>query len=203
MTALSISGIYGLVDPMTGTLKYIGQSKNIAKRFKSHCGKYSKYPVSAWIRKLKSLGHAPELIVIEEVANPIAKEKLWIDRAKAQGIKLLNIHEGGFNPDHALKAKSQKIWNVEGLTSPYLLLTRRFMNECRRSENIKKIFAGFSLERRACVTEEQFIDFELKMAHIALGFPKLEESISRWLLAVEDKINSAYPGKVNIIYVDT
>ena len=198
-----ISGVYALLDPDNGAIRYRGQSKDINKRFKKHCQSASGYPVSNWVKKLQRNNKHPDLIIIEQHDSPLFIEKEWIDRAKRQGVNLLNIHEGGSNPDHAIKNKACKLWNVEGLKTPYTLVRNKYFPFILRNKSIASKFKQLSKERRECKTDEQTIDFEIKMATIGHTFKDLELSIETWLVSVEGDINRLYPDKIKLVYANS
>lgn len=104
MTGINL--IYGLIHPVTGELRYIGQTTN----GKSYCNKYYRTsfakqnrPVSCWIRKLQSSGLNPEIYFFEE--NVETKNRLneleifYISYFKSLGSNLLNLSSGG-NSNH-------------------------------------------------------------------------------------------------------
>lgn len=45
--------IYGLFDPLTGEVRYIGRTVNLKKRLMEHMGKHTNDIKSAWINALK------------------------------------------------------------------------------------------------------------------------------------------------------
>lgn len=199
-----ISGIYALLDPRTGDIRYIGQSKNISKRFSSHKYSSSDYPVSKWISKLRKDGLIPDLVIIEEHENPVDVEKQWIDRAKKSGANLLNLHEGGRFPSQSLNGTGSKIWLVNGMPTPYLMLIRSHFAMIKNSKAISDVFKGFSDRRKACISEEEFVDFEICMARACHESQddNLVAAIENWLINVADKINAKYPGKIVLRYAD-
>jgi hypothetical protein len=75
--------IYGLVDPRTGCVRYVGKANNTTKRYNAH---FSNYELShhtrkvAWIKSLLALGLKPNIIVIEEVLQEFWEEaeRRWI-----------------------------------------------------------------------------------------------------------------------------
>jgi len=95
-----ISGIYGLVDPGTNEVRYIGQSLDIESRYKQHV-RYRKesakhYPIYCWIDSLLANGLAPRLIVIEHAPVDIDKAEIyWIAYYKDKSCNILNIAKGG------------------------------------------------------------------------------------------------------------
>lgn len=91
--------IYGLVDPRSGCLRYVGQTKNLKERFWGHTGmaSVSRHRCAAWIRGLRKLGLKPVLEVLEEVSTEQANdaERFWIASLRAAGASLLNMTDGG------------------------------------------------------------------------------------------------------------
>lgn len=67
-----LTTIYGLVDPITGYVRYVGKSVNPKKRLQAHLtpnllkGKSHK---NHWIRNLLGVGKKPELIFLESVRD--------------------------------------------------------------------------------------------------------------------------------------
>jgi hypothetical protein len=109
--------IYGLVDPRTGELRYVGISKVSAnRRLKRHikaARNGSTLPVHIWLRKLIALGVVPMAALIEE-AGTRQREVFWIAHYRAAGAHLLNCTRGG-----------------DGLVNPSPE-TRQKMSEARR-----------------------------------------------------------------------
>jgi hypothetical protein len=90
--------IYGLVDPRSGAVRYVGKTVNPRDRFTSHCRPSAKLPnVRAWVAELHSQGLKPTLEVLERVhqADSDASEMRWIATVSARGEPLLNHTAGG------------------------------------------------------------------------------------------------------------
>lgn len=94
--------IYALTDPRTGEDRYIGKANDAAKRLKSHIrdARRRDTPVYRWIRKLGDLGLAPGVRVLGKVRvqDWPRTEALFIEKAKRQGVRLLNVAAGGDEP---------------------------------------------------------------------------------------------------------
>lgn len=94
--------IYGLYDPTTKDLRYVGKANCITARLKSHLRdcRRRKTPVYAWVRKLQENGLAPEIKALERVnkQNWADAERRWISSEREKGTKLLNLAEGGDQP---------------------------------------------------------------------------------------------------------
>lgn len=80
--------IYGLKDPRTKEIRYVGRSINVSARYKKHIygAEKAKHKThrDAWIVQLKSEGLKPELVILEEVEQNIAieSEMKWIESQK-------------------------------------------------------------------------------------------------------------------------
>lgn len=94
--------IYSLADPATGEVRYIGKANNAKRRLASHIrdSRRRHTPVCCWLRKLTQDGALPTLTVVETVASDAWKEaeRRHIAEAKASGVRLLNLAEGGDEP---------------------------------------------------------------------------------------------------------
>lgn len=98
----SISCIYGLTDPVTGEVRYVGKTvRPVGTRVNEHMrrsnqppnrrGKYTR--LNVWI---KSLEAPPGLVVLEdEPPNLNGAEIHWINELRAAGRQLLNMTAGG------------------------------------------------------------------------------------------------------------
>lgn len=92
--------IYGLLDPRTQQLRYVGKSNNPTDRLKGHISEaksISKTHKSRWLRKLLNDSIFPELVILEEVSlcDFQAAEKWWIAYARSLGCLLVNGTDGG------------------------------------------------------------------------------------------------------------
>lgn len=95
--------IYGLYCPLTGALRYIGQtSTSLSHRLASHVcpSSYNRKLHSArWIRSLLRQGIFPEIRTLDIALSQgdlDEKEVLWISRCRSEGHHLTNIANGGF-----------------------------------------------------------------------------------------------------------
>lgn len=92
--------IYALLDPRDGSVRYIGKANCAASRFKGHMrdSRRRNTPVYCWIRKLSDLGLAPKLSILETTDDWQAAERRLIIEHRNNGVKLLNVAEGGDQP---------------------------------------------------------------------------------------------------------
>lgn len=92
--------IYGLYDPDTDELRYIGKANNAAKRLKTHVlERKLNRPINRWVNKLVVQGKCPVMRVLE-----IAQSNEW-ETAERRLIafyrlttNLLNVADGGAMP---------------------------------------------------------------------------------------------------------
>lgn len=93
--------IYALVDPRSGEWRYVGKSCSGMKRPQEHF--YPSFLKSRtrknnWIKSLQALGLKPEIQVVEEFVSAVelnTAEKEWIAAARAAGVRLTNLADGG------------------------------------------------------------------------------------------------------------
>lgn len=105
--------IYGLIDPRTDELRYIGKTNNIKQRLSKHLGeKQVNNHRVAWIKNLKNDNLIPDIFVIEEVKDSawVEAERFWISYFKFIGANLVNHSDGGDGfSDCRLTSETRKI----------------------------------------------------------------------------------------------
>lgn len=93
------SFIYGLVDPRTDQIRYIGKSIRPYERLQNHYNEpSSNCHRSHWIQELKRLGLKPEVVLFEQIVGEWPwqeAERWWIARGLALGWPLTNNTSGG------------------------------------------------------------------------------------------------------------
>lgn len=90
--------IYGLTDPRTGALRYVGRSSSGLRRPRDPHGRRCQN----WINSLKKLGLLPTIIIIQEF-DPTDNvddvlntwERHWIAYYRSKGANLTNLTDGG------------------------------------------------------------------------------------------------------------
>lgn len=94
--------IYGLVDPTTDQLRYVGKTKaSLHVRLRAHisdAGRDRKnIPRFIWIRRLRKADILPEIVEIETVSKDAWQEaeRHWIEVMRWLGCDLLNATAGG------------------------------------------------------------------------------------------------------------
>lgn len=95
--------IYGLVDPITKHLRYVGQTRRGLKRIREHLRpsvlkRESHTHKSRWVSKLLAAGEKPEMVVFQVFEDDEwlnEAERRWIEYLKGVGHQLVNATEGG------------------------------------------------------------------------------------------------------------
>ena len=85
--------IYGLRDPRTRQVRYIGRTGCRSDRFHSHCRAEDATLRSVWIRELKKQGLLPAMFSLETCESrrsSLVRERHWIRQAKASDWQILN-----------------------------------------------------------------------------------------------------------------
>src|SRR5258708_6389227 len=106
--------IYGLRDPHTGEIRYVGKANDPQRRLTYHLCDSQLAPKTHrnhWLRSLKSLGLKPSLVILETLApcdDWKAAEQRWIASFLRDGVKLTNGTAGGdglHNPSDEVRVK--------------------------------------------------------------------------------------------------
>jgi hypothetical protein len=93
-----ITYIYGLFDPRTGTIRYIGKSNKPKERLKNgHLLSKRKTHKTSWILNLKKEGLTPtlEILDIVKLSEWSFWEQYYISLYKSWGFELTNLTPGG------------------------------------------------------------------------------------------------------------
>jgi group I intron endonuclease len=142
--------IYGLVDPFTNQLKYIGKSVNPTIRLRKHISERNKRDShkDRWIRKIINKGIKPELIIIDEVSqsNWGYWEKYYISYFRFIGCTLTNGTSGGDQPPstkgrkHTEESKRKMSETKKGNPIPWL--NNGLPRSITHRENLSKACSG-------------------------------------------------------------
>ena len=79
--------IYGLIDPRTHRIRYIGRSCTPYARYRAHLTDGGGSDKGMWMTDLRQEGYLPVLVLLEEVEDNDAKarESVWIKRLQGVG----------------------------------------------------------------------------------------------------------------------
>src|SRR6266566_4630373 len=92
--------IYGLADPITREIRYVGKATDLQKRLSFHLSKRSlrtNSPKNIWIRSLLYKELKPIIIVLQKcsVDSWAECERAWIVTFRMVGANITNISDGG------------------------------------------------------------------------------------------------------------
>lgn len=91
--------VYGLRDPITTEIRYVGKARNPYARLRGHMREIqnAKTHKQKWLHKLAIMGLIPDVVILETVdeSNWQSVERKWIAYGKAQGWPLTNLTDGG------------------------------------------------------------------------------------------------------------
>ena len=85
--------VYGLADPRTELVSYVGCSANPIDRYQAHLNDRTHEVKYAWIRNLIDSGVYPSMIIfgVAGRAEANAMERHWISKLSSEGHPLVNI----------------------------------------------------------------------------------------------------------------
>lgn len=104
--------VYGISDPLTGKVVYVGQTGDLRKRVRGHLRRGLQFarhpPIRRWLYDVMHSDRALEFIVLEscvDEACSLLAEAAWVEKLSSQGHPLLNnwkihkaiIRENGIN----------------------------------------------------------------------------------------------------------
>lgn len=108
--------IYGLTDPETDEIRYIGKSIRPTERVNNHMNEKSNCHRSHWLQSLKAKGQWPGLVILEMISGAWPwqhSERHWIAHGRKMGWRLTNNTSGGDGvPDlpPETRAKMAAVW---------------------------------------------------------------------------------------------
>lgn len=113
---MSAPCVYGLIDPRTGAVHYIGASKNLYKRVYSHWSNGTRAKaVDDWFSDLRKNGLKFEVRILETttVDRLEIAERLWIAHAASLRWPLTNATRGGKGPLGCVMPARTDEWRAE------------------------------------------------------------------------------------------
>ena len=108
--------IYGLIDPFSHKIRYIGKSIRPKERLSNQCNEHSKTYRSNWIQSLLNKGKKPIQVILETLNDDEdwqKSERKWIYVARKYGWDLVNCTDGGdgvLNLSGESKERMLKTW---------------------------------------------------------------------------------------------
>lgn len=101
--------IYGLYDPDSGELRYVGKANNALQRLKSHItdSRRSKRPVCQWVKSIVQARKYPRLEILETVNDDEWKEaEIRLIAHYRKTCDLLNLADGGDMPSQTKEQRA-------------------------------------------------------------------------------------------------
>ena len=142
--------IYGLRDPLTEEIRYVGKSNDPKKRFEFHmyCNDTNRHK-KHWIMSLKRIGTKPDLVILEKTNEQDweEREKHWIKYGRDNGWRLTNLSDGG----------------LENLFYNEKVINKKLLYPYVYKENRKKLDG---------LSPEELFDLALEMAKQSVGLMK-------------------------------
>lgn len=146
--------IYGLIDPETDELRYIGKSIRPKERLQNHMNEVSFCHRSHWLQSLKRKGMAPKLEILEAVptGKPWQQVEIdWIAWARGMGCNLVNNTTGGDGvcglPEETRK-RMAATWLGRKHKPETIELYRRMRVGKRHTEKFKKMMSSIMKGRQ-------------------------------------------------------
>jgi hypothetical protein len=105
---VSVVEIYGLYDPETDELRYVGKAKDSKRRLNTHLreSRTGSRPVNCWVRKLTTAGKLPVLKVLAVVdSHRWEDEERRLIAEHRKVADLLNLADGGAMPSQTLEQR--------------------------------------------------------------------------------------------------
>jgi hypothetical protein len=151
MNAPSSNLIYGLIDPRTRLIRYVGLSSRGMRRPKEH--RLRSCPDTycrRWIRQLHALGLDYEVAVLEVLASAVQldeAERWWIAFGRACGWPLTNVTDGGGLSEAAIIEKRQRTQRRKTKQAAWLKAEWKIGQDERRLNLYSRLFTSAEFER--------------------------------------------------------
>jgi hypothetical protein len=146
---MPVTVIYGLVDPRTQELRYVGKtSRELIERLRCHLKPGSlkaETHNSHWLRQLKSLSLKPDIFIIEEVpeiASWQEYEQFWIAYYRSIGCLLTNSTPGGEGRKKGSKQSEAAKSKIGAASRKRAAEGGYFTDETRKKMSINRARAG-------------------------------------------------------------
>lgn len=195
--------VYGLTDPRSGLIRYVGKSAKGLRRPRDqvhHAPRENNYKAK-WIRQLLRLGLDYGIAILEVCITPeelSEAEKKWIAKLRNDGLPLTNLTDGGEgmcghhpSPEH-LKKMSET--------------TKRQMSDPANREHLRQLNLGkkHSPEARAKMSEAQkrrsppSSATRAKLSKASKGRKRSKETLARMSAAATGKVGG-FKGKTHTV----
>lgn len=130
--------IYGLVDPRTGEIRYVGKTNNLKLRYNGHNKtKWIRDKKTSWVVGLKQLGLNFKMIVLEETDTDgwSSAERWWVEHLRSNGYNLTNLNNGGYGKGSMGDSTKEKL-RLANLGKPSKLLGTKLSEEAKQNNRL-------------------------------------------------------------------
>lgn len=157
--------IYGLIDPITKELRYIGRTSNHKERLRNHMSPYKLRTFNShknsWIKSLIKNNERPIMYIIEEqdsFERSVDAEKFFIEYFRSIGCNLTNATDGGVGTVGIKRSEeTKKRISLAGLGRKHTKETKKRISEkllgIKKSEafkqNLREINTGKKMSAEA------------------------------------------------------
>ena len=127
--------IYGVIDPRSQELRYVGRTRNLPHRIKTHCKDRSDSTHrTRWFNSLRKAQVKPDFFIIEETTVEACSEaeRFWIAYFRSIGARLVNCAEGGEGTILANRTSFRKGQRPHNAGKTYSEETRKRISEVQR-----------------------------------------------------------------------
>jgi hypothetical protein len=144
--------IYGLVDPRTDQIRYVGKADRPMERLRHHFAearKGNRDRKSRWIASLLRLDMRPRLTIIEYCAVDVweERERFWISHYNLLHPNMVNADDGGRAAKPSIESRRKMSESAK---------RRGANNKCvKHSDESKMNFRSAALRRYSAMTREE------------------------------------------------
>lgn len=186
-----VKGIYVLSCPDTGEVRYIGQTKNAAKRYTAHKCSRGFGAKDRWVESLKSEGKTPKMTMAIHTDDLDAEEIELISIYRAMGANLLNVADGGKDLRWAVGENSAP-WLGKNKMYPSRYYLMRWKEASRHDpERYKRLSAPVKAWLKSLSAENRF-RAEIRFAETMMNSSNAP-SFKGWFSEVKDKAIKMLP----------
>lgn len=173
--------IYNLTHPVTGEVRYVGQTNNVKRRYWQHLSALSNSQthVTRWINSLKASNLFPSINILQVCSDTDWEdaERFWIDTYKLCGASLTNLTAGGKGVGRIPRSTQERTNRVLAKIAVH-----------KHKGNSTSIYYGVSYAKGS-KKFKAWVRYQGKVIHIGLFATELDAAI------IHDIFESCFYGK--------
>lgn len=163
--------IYGLVDPFTHMISYIGQTNDLHNRWRQHVKNIGKTIKGDWMYKLRMAGVEPSLIILETTTPEQVdrREEYWISFGFTEGWPLTNSKIGNhlLIAENAISLKERLLTKIKIATENDAEAMRMILGE----EDVSIALTDF-------VQQREFVSVSSLQKSLKVGYVQAKEILA-------------------------